>query len=352
MLRINFVVNTTGLTGGIRVVYEYANRLQARGHSVTITYPYDLIGATTFSREWWRSQAKRIKYFFVHRIAWFDLHAPIKRVWQIRDRYMPEADVVIATANETADWVAKLNLSKGEKFYFIQHFESWTRDPELVKNTWRLPLKKIVIASWMKKFAEELGEKVVAVITNGVNMEEFYCHEKKFHQPPKVLMMTHSLAWKGTEDGMRALEVVRQSDREFPITLFGAYPYEKPLPPQTEFVLAPSGEALRQLYCSHDIFISPSHAEGCQLPPMEAMACCCAVVATNVGGVPDYAVAGKTASVVEPKRPQQIAEALKELIDNPAKKETIAQAGLEHIRQFTWEKATDRFEKVLQGYAE
>ncbi len=350
MLRINFVVNTTGLTGGIRVVYEYANRLQKRGHAVTIIYPYDLVGSATFSSHWWGSLAKRIKYFFVRRINWFDLRAPIKRVWQISDRYMPEADVVIATANETADWVAQLSQSKGEKFYFIQHYESWTRNAELVKNTWRLPLKKIVIASWMKKFAEELGEKVVAVITNGVNMEEFYCNDKQFHQPPKVLMMTHPLSWKGTEDGMRALEMVRQGGREFPITLFGAYPYDKPLPPQTEFVLAPSGESLRRLYCSHDIFISPSHAEGCQLPPMEAMACHCAVIATNVGGVPDYAAAGKTAMVVEPKQPGQIAKALEELLDNPPKKEAIAQAGFEYIRQFTWEKATDRFEKALLGH--
>ena len=54
---------------------------------------------------------------------------------------------------------------------------------------------------------------------------------------------------------------------------------------------------IRNIYNSCDVFLSPSWAEGSQAPPMEAMACGCAVLATNVGGIPDYAIAGETAAV-------------------------------------------------------
>ena len=80
---------------------------------------------------------------------------------------------------------------------------------------------------------------------------------------------------------------------------------------------------------------------------MEAMACGCAVVATKVGGIPDYAVAGETALVVEPHEPAAVAAALGRLLDDHALLRQIAAAGQTHIRQFTWDRATDQFEKAL-----
>ena len=38
-MKINFIIPFTGSTGGIRVVYEYCNRLKANGHDVLIYSP-------------------------------------------------------------------------------------------------------------------------------------------------------------------------------------------------------------------------------------------------------------------------------------------------------------------------
>jgi glycosyltransferase involved in cell wall biosynthesis len=349
MARIHFVVNTTGLTGGIRVVFEYANRLQARGHTVTIYYPYNLSEKNWPQKEGWISLAKRVKYTLKPSVEWFDLKVPVVRVPRLIGRHMPDADIVIATANETADWVAQLPARCGSKFYFIQGLEVWSRDPEKVLATWKLPLRKIVIASWLKEYAHGIGEEVIACITNGVNLEEFHCKDRVKNKVPKVLMMTHVLATKGTDDGLAALEKVRKTGRNFEITLFGAYPLKKPKEGMV-FVGNP-GKKIRELYCAHDIFVSPSWSEGCQLPPMEAMACGCAVVATNVGGIPDYAIADKTAIVVEPKHPDEIAKGLVRLLDDETLLSDIAQSGHEHIQAFSWDFATDQFERALTTYA-
>jgi glycosyltransferase involved in cell wall biosynthesis len=335
------------MTGGIRVVFEYANRLAARGHDIRVVHAYDLTGKKLPRKEGWLTLAKRLKYLVGQCPKWFDLRVPIVRVPRLIDKYVPKADVIVATANETADWVARLDPSRGRKFYFIQHFEDWTRDPSLVKATWKLPLKKIVIASWLQKLAAEMGEEVAATITNGINVEQFHCKEKIFHNPPRVLMMTHALTWKGTEDGLSAIRLAREAGHPFPVTLFGAYPLAQSLPENSRFVLAPTGEDLRTLYCEHDIFLSPSWSEGCQLPPMEAMACGCAVIATNVGGIPDYAIAEETALVTDPRHPEGMAAALIRLIEDPALLRRLGAAGQKYIVQYDWERATDMFERAV-----
>lgn len=263
---------------------------------------------------------------------------------------MPDADAVIATANETAPGVAALPPRCGTKFYFIQHDEVWTRDPAAVRATWSLPLHRIVIATWLRALGEQLGAPAVEMVTNGVNLEEFHAPTRSPASPPRVLLMTHAQPWKGTADALTALESLRTSGLRFDVTCFGAHGFGERERRLGRIVARPIGESLRRLYSEHDIFVSPSWSEGCQLPPMEAMACGCAVVATNVGGIPDYAIAGETALVVEPRQPQALAAAVRELVESPARLQRIAQAGQEHIRQFTWERATAALEAALEAH--
>jgi glycosyltransferase involved in cell wall biosynthesis len=119
------------------------------------------------------------------------------------------------------------------------------------------------------------------------------------------------------------------------------------VPPEVAFHVDPPQAVLRRLYSSCDVFVSTSWAEGCQLPPMEAMACQCAVVATNVGGMPDYTVPGETALVVEPRDVEGMAQAIIGLLKDDDERRQIAHAGYRHIQQFTWDRAVERFESAL-----
>ena len=112
--------------------------------------------------------------------------------------------------------------------------------------------------------------------------------------------------FKGAEDAIRAFEIVRE---RFPNVQFVMFDIEKgKVPDWIEFHVNPSDEELRELYCSCDIFVFPSWVEGFGLPPMEAMACKCAVVTTNVGAIPDYTIPGETALVVPPRESESLAK--------------------------------------------
>src|SRR5262249_60726630 len=82
-------------------------------------------------------------------------------------------------------------------------------------------------------------------------------------------------------------------------------------------------------------------------PPMEAMACRCAVVTTNVG-TEDYIVPGETALVVPPRDAEAIADAILTLLDDRRRLQAVAEAGHRHIRTFTWERAVLGVERALQ----
>jgi glycosyltransferase involved in cell wall biosynthesis len=350
-VRIQFVVNTTGLTGGIRVVFEHANRLQDRGHEVTIVHALDLNSNRGLGSRA-RTLAKRLKFALRPEVAWFDVRVPIRRVPRAENRWMRDADAVIATANETAAWVAGLEPRCGTKFYFIQHDEVWTRDPAAVRATWALPLHRIVIATWLQELGDRLGAPAIAMVTNGVNLDEFHGELHPLRSPPRILLMVHPQPWKGTDDALSALEALRAAGVRFELTCFGAHGFSARERRLGRTVDRPVGESLRRLYCDHDLFVSPSWTEGCQLPPMEAMACGCAVVATNVGGIPDYAIAGVTALVVEPRDPLALAGAVRTLLESPQRLQEVAAAGQRHIRTFTWERATARLEAALEAHVE
>jgi len=394
-MKITFVAPSLGLGGGIRVVFEYANRLTDRGHEVSIVYP--LMPPNSKPSSSMVSSIKRMGSAALNitrgnNVDWFDVKAKLVRIPTINpsiilntERLVPDADVIIATAWETAYFVNNLNSRKGKKFYFVQHYEIWDvwnddkcwelaesieSDPnrlclamhdihpedeylqklkDLVDATYTMPLHKITISSWLKELIEDkFGGRVDATIINGINTEIFHDNKTQSGKNITVLMPYRPIIWKGTSDGITALEAVKEAHPETEIHLYGSK-RDGNVPTWAVFHEKPTDEDLRALYSSSDIFVLPSFVEGCQLPPMEAMACGCAVVATNVGGVPDYAINGKTILASPPRRPELLAKNIIQLIENEDERLSIAKSGYDHIQQYTWDRATDQFEEALKN---
>jgi glycosyltransferase involved in cell wall biosynthesis len=355
-MRITMILPFIGMTGGTKVIVEYANRLHARGHRVVLVYPWYHTPPYNLKTRL-KGPAKGVvnalsRLLKQKEIRWTSVRVPLKAVPRLSDRYLPDADILIATENQTVDPLENASRSKGKKVYFIQHYETWTRDPKLVDATWKSEQwHKVTIATWLKRLAEEQFHSTADLVVNGVDLEVFNGQGRTWHTPPRVLSLYHHLEWKGVGDLIQAYKRVKAKGHAFTPVFFGHLPAGdnlKSLDMEFEYHRFPTGETLRRLYAGADIFVSPSWTEGCQLPPMEAMACGTAVIATNVGGIPDYTVPNQTALVVEPRQPDALAEAIIDLLTHPDKKKAIAEAGHSHIQNFSWDKATDTFENILQ----
>lgn len=68
-----------------------------------------------------------------------------------------------------------------------------------------------------------------------------------------------------------------------------------------------------------DIFVLASHKDPSPLVIPEAREAGCAIIATNVDGIPEALDHGKAGILIEPKNPQVLAEALADLLGSPEK---------------------------------
>ena len=72
--------------------------------------------------------------------------------------------------------------------------------------------------------------------------------------------------------------------------------------------------------------------------PLEAMACGVPVVASAVGGLVDTVVDGRTGLHVPPRRPREVARALRALLDDPELRRSMGAAGLRRARgRYSWD---------------
>lgn len=87
--------------------------------------------------------------------------------------------------------------------------------------------------------------------------------------------------------------------------------------------------------------------EGFGLPPLDAMACDCPVIASNVTSIPE--VVGDAAILVNPYDINEIADAMVNLFNNSQLRKELIEKGRERIKHFSWDKAA---RETLQVYRE
>jgi len=352
-MNITFILPGPGISpvGGFKVVYEYANCLSGRGHTVTIVHPANLEMDSS-----WLERSKRIVRYIQRFIDksylpknWFRLDSRVQMLWvsSLNENNIPDADVVIATAWQTAEWISYYSSKKGDKFYLVQDVEDWSGPEARVEGTWRLPLKKIVISKWLQELMEDHGQTAV-YIPNGLDFSAFGVDTAiESRNPHSVLMLYHHLERKGIADGLSALDMVRQHFPDLSVTLFGVRDGIF-LPRWFTYYRSPAQNILRELYNHTAVFLAPSRREGWGLTASEAMMCGAAVVGTDIGGHREFMKDGLTALLAPAHRPEALADRLIEIFSDNALRINIARQGHHFVKRFTWARSCDRLETVLK----
>jgi len=106
---------------------------------------------------------------------------------------------------------------------------------------------------------------------------------------------------------------------------------------------------LPDLYRAADVFVYPSLHEGFGLPPIEAMACSCPVIASTRGALAE--VIGDAAAIVEPEDVHAIANQLRLLASVESVRNRMKTVGLEHARKFDWHKTAAETLKLYEDAA-
>ena len=353
-MKITFILNQyRRISGGNRALFEYANRLKKRGHLVrwfVLAKPIKLYRLDHLHRIFKR----KVAVLSPDVIDWLDNKIPIE-ILSVNDASLiPDADILVATAWQTAEFSASLPLSKGEKFYFIQHHESlWAKDKSKAQKTYYLPLRKMVISTWLKEIIKaDYNQDAEALITP-VNETIFYKEKNKEQINYRVCTMHHDYDWKGYRDGIKAVKKVRAENCKIELVVFGEK-VEDPTPLYNEagfkfeYHYRPTGETLRKIYSSCGTFLCSSWYEGLGMPAMEAMMCGAALVTTDTGGSRDYALNEETALVSTPKKPDRLAKNLIRVLTDNSLRVGLAEMGYQKIKNFSWDANCEHLIKCFE----
>jgi len=360
-MRITFVHKTANRSGGNKVVAQYADGLVRRGHDVSVvTGPEAPPPLRRRARETLRSvlAGRGVPRYTPYPASILDElpHIRHHRVSEARpfvDADFPDADVVVATWWETAEWVSRLAPSKGAKAYFIQGHES-TIDgmpSERVEATLDLPLHPITIARFLvEHLRARHGRSDVSHVPNAVDGSRFDAPRRGKQPRPTVgCVHTGEARIKGFDVTLAALFELKLQVPDLRVVCFGNLPPARgSLPSFLEHTLDPPQRVIPELYARMDVFAHGSRVEGFGLPILEAMACRTPVVSTPSGAAPEL-LEDDRGRMIDAVDPSAMARALHDVLSLPeAEWQALSDRAYAHAHGYSLDDATVRFEAALE----
>ncbi|NOY45290.1 MAG: glycosyltransferase family 4 protein [Deltaproteobacteria bacterium] len=189
------------------------------------------------------------------------------------------------------------------------------------------------------------------LVPNGVDLDRFSTRERPTAEPPRLLTACNLVPGKGVDVVVRA---VAGLGPEAELWVAGDGP-ERPrlealardlgLEGRVQFLGRVPHDEMPGLYARVHIFCLASRAEGCPNVVLEALASGVPVVATRVGGIPEWVEEGRTGFLAEPGDPEAFRAALSRALAHPWDSATIRAA----LRGRTWDDVAQAVEAVFRG---
>ncbi|MGQ2106377.1 glycosyltransferase family 4 protein [Ornithobacterium rhinotracheale] len=342
--------------GGLKVVYEYANRLVKEGHNVSIIYPRHtpLNGKgikTLLKNIYIKAKAQLNKKEIIANFndkSWFHLDPRVKEIstWDYTEKNVPKSDIYIATMYNTAIALDKYKI-KADKYYLIQCFENFFISDEEFLDTLKLDLKNIAICEWLGDFCSQMGNPA-EILYNGFDFNYFNLKNPiEMRSPYHLCMMYNPDPWKGFNEAFEAVKICKNKFPEITVSIFGRD--ERPcfLPEWVSYTQRPNQDEHNTIYNNASIFVIGSHNEGWGLPVGEAMQCGCAIVGTDIGGFRPMCIPNETALLSPVGNIEKMADNITYLLKNPKERIRIAENGNKHIQGFTWDKSYSKLKSII-----
>ena len=355
-LKITFLTNRPGLSGGARVIADYAAYLLRQGHDVRVftqpEKPRRFLRRLKARLEGEPPAAARPSPFFD---PLGDRFIRLPRAGKPRGADLPDADVIVATFWNTAAHVADLPSSKGAKAYFMQDYGAAGQPIDDVRKTWTLGLKMITISRYLQNEIESAsGEKSILVL-NGVDPGFMAPGPRAFRDgPPTVGFLYSTNAMKGSRDCIAAAIRARETIPDLRVVSFGpkAPADAAEMPSWVEFRAKVSEAEVRAIYRACDAWLFGSIREGFGLPILEAMATATPVIAAHSAAAPDLLDQGG-GRLVPVSDPEAMAAAIVEICSlAPADWLALSETAFKTATRHSIDAARARFEDALYAIAE
>lgn len=331
-VRIAFVMNDVGLSGGVIVALRHASRLSSVfGHDVCV------LTARGRNQDWVRSEFPGLSVETI----------------ESRRGDLPIFDVAIATFWDTLFVLERVPSSR--YVWFAQSLEDRFYPPEdpigaIAGAVSEIPISVITEAQWIRDLLIKINPKrSVKIARNGIDKELFTAEGRPSPMSGeglRVLLEGEPDSYtKDVESAISGALAAKTPISIRHITTSG------PLSGDPRYRILPGPLSFREMadaFRSHDVLIKTSRVEGMYGPPLEAFHCGCIVVTTPVTGHEEFIVDGENAVVVGWDDPNAIGQAIDRLNGDRELLNRLAGAALETAR--TWPSlngSTSEFQDAL-----
>lgn len=230
------------------------------------------------------------------------------------------------------------------------------------KTIWPIMLKNskhiITVSEFSKKEISEyfnINPNKISVIYNGVN-ETF--KPKKTEQHEKYILALSSIAKHKNFE--RLIQAFLKIDTDIKLYIVGGTNQKifgknsvkilKKIQESKNIVFLGriSDEKLVELYSNALFFVYPSLYEGFGIPPLEAQACGCPVLLSDISVFKE--VYGNSVHYCNPLDVNDIKKQIEYLLNNEKLLDELKNKSLENAKKYTWEKSAEKFLNMLKGY--
>jgi glycosyltransferase involved in cell wall biosynthesis len=331
-LSVAYLLEDTALFGGVKIVLHQAELMARRGHDVTVV-----------------SKGERP--------GWFPLRVGFRQVPALEPRYLPKADVTVATFWTTIKAAAA--VTSGTGVHYCQGFEGGFRhnrdDHAAIAEAYRLPIPCLALSPHLATLVSERFGRPSRVVPPALVSYWRPRWRWRPHRIPRgVIANPFEIEWKGVPTALAAVRMLRAQGSPCCLVRVSQWPLgnaERSLLEPDEFHHHLEPPRVAELFRGADLMLAPSwEDEGFGLPVLEAMATGLPVVASDISSF--RAFAGTAAVLVPPDRPEAFAEAARATLGDPARWRTMRRRGLEAARGFSEERVAEIAEEALRWVAE
>lgn len=274
-------------------------------------------------------------------------------------KYIPRTNLYVATLWATANIVYEVAKEYDRHTaYFIQDYEVWfytesdIKTREMVRNSYKLINNKFAKTEWIIQMIHKEGFNCEK-IPPGLNLNIFYPLERLQETTDSeisiICMYRPKTPRRGSDILIKALDRISSERNHVKIRIFGEKPVNK-LPFMYDYLGKLDHQQLANQYRRSSIFIDPSYFQGFGRTGLEAMACGCACVLTNSGGINEYAIEGQNALIANVGEPEDITRKTIELIDNAKLRDKLSRSGINTAKKYPDRIAAEHFLRLAQKW--
>ena len=329
-MRIAYLLESTDVSGGVKVALLQAEALARRGHRVSVVSP---------------DAAP----------SWFSLsRARFERSSFRESTELASADVRVATFWTTAR--PAVEGARGPVFHLCQGYEGSFRFyaalRESIEASYRLPTIKLAVSETLATRLEALGLGPVANVGQAFDPTGFFPSESAEPRGDPTILLVGPFAAevKGIDVALAGLSLWRQTGARFRVRRVSM---EAPSPEESssglidEYDREVPPDRMPWVYRASDVFLGPLRPEeGFGLPTLEALASGLACLLSDTPG--NREIAGETAIYFRDGDPESLARALPG-VTSPDSRRRARENGPRIAARFDPSAVAERLERAFES---